>query len=170
MPDLLAHVFIAYALCRSLSFRWEWITRQYITVGMVGAFIPDLTKIKLVVSKRVVEQTIGYPFDWGSLHTGGGVFLSVLIGVVLLSTDERRRGGLLLGIGAGSHLLADSLLLTPTRHTQQLFWPLFQYRVPSPGLYLSTQPEPTLVTGGLAALVWAVHRRTTHSTTMTDAD
>jgi hypothetical protein len=82
----------------------------------------------------------------------------VLIGVALLSSGGRRRGGLLLGVGAGSHLLADSLLLTPTGHSVQLFWPLAQYTVPSPGLYLSTQPEPTLVTGAIAGIVWTIHR------------
>ncbi|WP_311173066.1 metal-dependent hydrolase [Halobellus ordinarius] len=158
MPDLLAHVFIAYSICRVLSWRWEWLTTQYVTVGMVGAFIPDLVKIKLLVPSAVVERLLGVPFDWGSLATGGGTLLSVCIGLVLLTSTERRRGGVLLGIGAGTHLLADSLLLTPTGHSVQLFWPLSQYKVPSPGLYLSTQPEPMLVTGGVAVLVWGVHR------------
>jgi hypothetical protein len=157
MPDLLAHAFLAYSIGRVLSWRWDWITTPYVTLAMVGAFIPDLTKIKLVVPAGRVNDLLGIPFDWGSLHTGGGVVLSVLIGVALLSTDVRRRGSALLAIGAGSHLFADSLLLTPTKHTQQLFWPLHQYQVPSPGLYLSTQPEPTIVTGCLAAAVWGVH-------------
>lgn len=154
MPDLLAHVFIAYVVCRLLSFRVSWLTTPYVTVGLVGAFIPDLVKIKLLAPSGVVEQALGVPFDWGSLATGGGTLLSVLIGVVLLSSAERRRGGAMLAVGAGSHLLADSLLRTPTGHTVQLFWPVSQYKLPSPGLYLSTQPEPMLVTGAVAALVW----------------
>ena len=71
---------------------------------------------------------------------------------------DRRTLLLLLGVGAGSHLLADSLLLTPTGRSVQLIWPLSQDKVPSPGLYLSTQPEPMLVTGAIALLVWGVHR------------
>ncbi|WP_372608184.1 metal-dependent hydrolase [Halorientalis litorea] len=156
MPDLLAHVLIAYTVCRTMSFHWEWITKQYITIGMMGAFIPDLMKVRLVLPSRIVEQIVGYPFGWGSLHTGGGVILSVLVGVILLSPEERYRSGLLLGVGSGTHLLTDSLLLTPTGHTQQLFWPFLQYRVPSPGLYLSTQVWPVVVTGCVAALVWAI--------------
>jgi hypothetical protein len=158
MPDLLAHVFIAYSLCRVLSWRYGWLTSQYITVGLVGAFIPDLVKVMLVLPSSVVEQALRVPFSWGSLATGGGRLLSVLIGVVLLADRERLRGGLLLGIGAGSHLVADSLLLTPTGHTVQWFWPLAQYRVPSLGLYLSTQPEPMLITGGVAVSLLLLHR------------
>ncbi len=37
MPDLLAHAFIAYSLCRVLSWRFDWLTTPYVTLGMVGA-------------------------------------------------------------------------------------------------------------------------------------
>jgi hypothetical protein len=162
MPDLLAHAFIAYSVCRILSWRVEWLSTPYVTLGMVGAFIPDLVKIKLVLPAGRVGQLLGIPFSWGSFSTGGGILLSILIGVVLLSTAERRRGGLLLAVGALSHSVADMLLLTPAgRSNQQLLWPLLQYKIPSPGLYLSTQPEPTIVTGLVAGGVWLLHRSRT---------
>jgi membrane-bound metal-dependent hydrolase YbcI (DUF457 family) len=159
VPDLLAHALIAYSLCRVCSWRYDWLTTPYVTVGMVGAFIPDLVKVRLLVPSWVIERALGLPFNWGSFHTGGGAALSVLVGVVLLRSTDRRRGGAVLALGAGSHLLADSLLLNPARRTVQLFWPLSQYRVHSPGLYLSTQPEPTAVAGAVALAVYLVHRR-----------
>lgn len=158
MPDLLAHAFIAYSICRVLSWRYPWLADQYVTVGMVGAFIPDLVKVDLLFSSETMTRVLGVPFSWGSLQTGGGVVVSVLIGVVLLAPTERRRGGALLAVGAGSHLLADSQLITASGRTIQPLWPLLQYRVPSLGLYHSTQIWPTLVAGGVAALVWASHR------------
>ncbi|MFA1610803.1 metal-dependent hydrolase [Halobellus rubicundus] len=159
MPDLLAHTFIAYSVCRVLSWRFEWISSPYLTLGMVGAFIPDLVKVRLLLPGRTVEQLLGIPFAWGSLHTGGGLVVSILIGVVLLSASERRKGGVMLTVGAVSHSVADMMLLTPMgRSNQQLLWPLLQYKIPSPGLYLSTQPEPTLVTGVVAGIVWLIHR------------
>ena len=158
MPDLLAHVFIAYSVCRILSWRLSWLTNQYITLGMVGAFIPDLVKIKLVIPDWRVEQLLEVPFSWESFTTGGGVLLSTLIGVVLLSATERRKGGIVLALGALTHLIADSLLRTPTGRSTQLLWPITQYTTPTPGLYLSTQPEPTIVTGGCAILVWGIHQ------------
>lgn len=160
MPDLLAHAFIAYSICRVLSWRFEWVSTHYVTLGMVGAFIPDVVKIKLLLPSWKIQQLLGIAFDWGSLATGGGVLLSTLVGVVLLSVDERRKGGTVLAIGAISHLIADSLLLTPTGRGVQFFWPLTQYRPPAPGIYLSTQPEPTIVTGCIALLIWITHRCT----------
>lgn len=154
MPDLLAHVFVAYGVCRVLALRRQWLTDRHVTLAMVGSVLPDLVKITLVVPGETVAHVVQMPFSWGSLHTGGGVLLSVLFGTALLSPEERRRGGVALAVGAGSHLFADSLLLTPSGRTVQLFWPLSQYRVPSPGLYLSTQPEPTIVAGLLALLAW----------------
>lgn len=158
MPDLLAHAFIAYTIFRVASWRIEWLTTPYVTVGMVGAFIPDIVKINLVLPRETVEAALGVPFSWGSLASGGGTVLSVCIGLVLLSSAERRKGGLLLAAGAGTHLLADSLLITPTGRSVQLLWPLSQYRMPTPGLYLSTQPEPMYVTGVIALCVWGIHR------------
>lgn len=158
MPDLLAHALLAYALGTALSWRLEWVDPRYVTVVMVGAFVPDLSKAQLLVRRGVVESTLGVPFDWRVFHTGGGAALAVLVGVVLARSSERRRVAALLSVGAASHLVADSLLLTPTGHTKQLFWPLVQYRVPSPGLYLSTEPGPTVLAAVLAGVVWTASR------------
>ncbi|MFB6182986.1 MAG: metal-dependent hydrolase [Haloarculaceae archaeon] len=160
MTDLLAHVLVAYSLCRVLSWRYDWLTSEYVTLGMVGAFIPDILKIQLLVPDETVARLLGVPFNWDSLQTGGGVIVSVLVGVALLATGQRRRGGLLLGLGASSHLVLDEMLLTPShRSGLQILWPLAQYRLPSPGLYLSTQPGPTLVAGGIAVLVYVLDRQ-----------
>lgn len=64
------------------------------------AFIPDLVKIKLLLPALTVGQALGFSFSWGSFNTGGGILLSILIGVILLSAPDRRRGGLLLAVGA----------------------------------------------------------------------
>ena len=156
MPDLLAHVFLSYGICLVLSWRWGWIDDRYITLGMVGSFVPDIGKVSLLLPDPFVERALGVPFSWNSFTTGGGVFVSLLIGVVLLASDQRRRGGAMLAVGAVVHLAADGLLLSPTGRTLPLFWPLAQYRLPSPGLYLSTQIEPTLVAGALAVAAWAL--------------
>jgi hypothetical protein len=59
MPDLLAHAFIAYSVCRILSWRVKWLSTPYVTLGTVGAFIPDLVKIKFLLPARTVEQLVG---------------------------------------------------------------------------------------------------------------
>lgn len=83
MPDLLAHALIAYTICTLLSWRYGWITPTYVTVGMAGAFIPDLATIDLIVSGELVEEMLGIPFDWFALHTAGGTLVSIAIGGLL---------------------------------------------------------------------------------------
>jgi len=158
MPDLLAHALIAYTVALLLSWRYAWVTAPYATVVMAGAFIPDLIKIKLLVPSGQVEQLLGIPFDWGAIHTAGGAVVAVLIGVLLVAPRERRRVGLLLALGAISHLVADALLLNPSGQSYAILWPLTRVYPPTPGLYLSTQPEPTIVTAGIALVVWTVTR------------
>jgi len=156
MPDLLAHVFLGYTIFRVLSWRYDWLTRPYVTAGMAGACIPDITKVSLLLPASTVEQLLGIPFSWSPIHRLGGVILCVLVGGVLV--DDRRWSKVLLVLlgGAGSHLFADALLTKATGRSYDVFWPLTRWQPPTPGLYLSTQPEPTLVTGLLAAIVWLV--------------
>lgn len=153
MPDLLAHAFIAYAIASVLSWRYEWLTPAYVTVAMAGAFIPDLAKVELLIRSETVEHFLGVPFDWFALHTAGGVAVAIALGVVVVAPCERLRVGLLLSLGASSHLLADGLLLNLSGRSYAMLWPLTQWHPPTPGLYLSTQPEPTLITGLIASAV-----------------
>lgn len=159
MPDLLTHALVMYVVCTVVSWRVEWLTPSYVTVGMMGAMIPDLTKVKLVVSSHRVESVLGVPFDWFALHTLGGSLVSVLIGTVLVPHGYRTRVLSLLMLGAVSHLLLDALLIGPSGHSYALLWPLTGYHPPTPGLYLSTDRWPAVGTATLAALVWLRTRR-----------
>lgn len=160
MPDLLAHALFAYALGTALSWRYEWLAPHWVTVAIVGAFVPDLVKVRLLVPDSLVTEVLGgSPFSWGALHTGGPVLLSVLIGVLAVAPRHSRRAFALLSVGAASHLLADALLANPSGRSFALVWPLTRYHPPTPGLYHSTDPWPTVATLALAALVWAIDAR-----------
>ncbi|WP_411964475.1 metal-dependent hydrolase [Haloferax sp. YSMS24] len=156
MPDLLSHALLAYILATVASWRFEWITRPYVTVAMAGAFIPDMTKVMLVFPSARVEQLLGIPFDWIGLHTTGAALCSVLVGVLLVAKTERARVFLLLAVGAASHLTADAFLLKPTGVSYPVLWPLTRIHPPTPGLYLSTDVEPAIVLGAVALVVYAV--------------
>ncbi|AKU08142.1 metal-dependent hydrolase [Haloferax gibbonsii] len=156
MPDLLAHALIAYTIATVASWRYEWITRPYVTVAMAGAFIPDMTKVMLLIPSARVEQLLGIPFDWIGLHTTGAALCSVFIGVLLVSESERRRVFVLLSAGAASHLIADAFLLKPTGLSYPLFWPLTRLHPPTLGLYLSTDIEPSIVFGAIALIVYII--------------
>lgn len=158
MPDLLAHVLLAYAVGLVLSRRYGWLSPAYVTVVMAGAMIPDLSKAALVVPGVRVEALLGVPFDWFALHTAGGVLLSILVGVTLVAPAERRRVFLLLALGAATHLFADALLLNPSGRSYPVLWPLTRYNPSTPGLYLSTEPGPTVVAGVAALVAWGLTR------------
>ena len=154
MPDLLAHALLAFAAARLAARRWPWLTRPYVTAAMAGAFIPDLTKARILLSSAATSERLGVPFAWEALHTGGAAVLCVLVGAALVTPRQRRRVALALGLGAGTHLLADAMLATPSGRSYPVFWPLTAWEPPTPGLYLSTQPWPTVAAAGLALAVW----------------
>lgn len=163
MPDLLAHALLAYGLAMLLSWRYERISPAYATVAMAGAFVPDLSKIQLLVPSGSVERLLGLPFDWFALHTAGGTLVAVLVGVAAVAPRERKPVLALLSVGAVSHLVADGLLRTPSGQSYAMLWPVTRYHPPTPGLYLSTQPEPTVAAAAFAAAVWAATRYRTRS-------
>jgi membrane-bound metal-dependent hydrolase YbcI (DUF457 family) len=159
MPDLLSHAFIAYTLCTLLALRNEWLSPQYVTIGMAGAFIPDMAKLDLVIDNVIVGNALGIPFNWFAMHTLGGAAIAVLIGVTLADAGERTRVGSLLALGAASHLLADALLIKASGRSYLVFWPITEYVPRTPGLYLSTDVWPSVVTGLLAFGTWILVRR-----------
>lgn len=154
MPDLLTHVLVAYSLATALSFRYEWLTPQYVTVAMVGAIVPDLTKISILVPSAHVEALLGIPFDWGAIHTLGGSLVALLIGALLVSKTHRRRVFLLLVLGAASHLMLDAANVNASGYSYPVLWPLTTYQPPTPNLWLSSDRWPALVSGVVAAAVW----------------
>jgi hypothetical protein len=160
MPDLLTHTLIAFTVCTGLRLQHEWLTSQHVTVAMAGAFIPDLAKAALVVESSVVASLLDLPFSWIGLHTLGGSLLSILIGVTVVVSDERRRVFGLLSLGAGSHLIADALLLKASGRSYAVLWPLTQYHPPTPGIYHSTYIWPSVVAGALALVTYIAVRRT----------
>jgi membrane-bound metal-dependent hydrolase YbcI (DUF457 family) len=159
MPDLFTHILVGYVLATLLSMRYEWLTPQYVTVAMLGALVPDLTKIKLLVPSTQVESLLGIPFDWFAIHTLGGALVAVTIGAFTTTPDRRKYIFALLLLGAISHLILDSFLLKASGYSNILFWPFIQRGIPTPGLYLSSDRWPALVTGLLAVLVWYVRYR-----------
>lgn len=154
MPDWLTHVLVGYALATACALHWDWITPRLVTLATVGALVPDLTKWKLLVPSDAVAAALGVPFDWSAFHTLGGTVVTVLALGVLLPARYRRRGLLLLALGAASHHALDLLLIQPGGYTYPVLWPLSGYRAPSADLYLSSDREPALVAGAAALVVW----------------
>ena len=165
MPDLLSRALVAYALRTLFALRYPWLTPPYVTVGMAGAFIPDVAKVELVVDPALVAALLGAPFDWFGVRTLGGAAVAALVGVTLAASEYRRCVAGLLALGAGSHLAADALLLKASGHSYPDLWPLTGYHPPTPGLYLSTAIRSSVVTGGVALVTWLLVRHLDYGAT-----
>ena len=154
MPDVLTHVLAAYILATLLSFRYDWITPAMVTVAMLGAVVPDLTKISLVIPSSTIEAMLGVPFDWFAIHTVAGSVVAVAIGALLVGSEHRKRVFLLLLLGVLSHHFLDALLINPSGYSYALFFPVTSYHPPTPGLFLSSDRWPAIVSALLAGVVW----------------
>ena len=153
MADLLTHVLAAYALATIASWRYDRLTRPWIAVVMIGALLPDLNRIGLLVTDAAIEATLGVSFDIDGIHTlGGAVFLAGVGSVVV--ADRHRRVFALLLAGALSHLLVDGFKAYADGEAGVWLYPFTWYRHPTPNLYVSSDPT-VLATALLMAVVVA---------------
>ncbi|ARS89957.1 metal-dependent hydrolase [Natrarchaeobaculum aegyptiacum] len=163
MPDLLTHVLAGYILGTILSFRYEWIRPAHVTVVMIGAALPDLAKINLLISRYEVMAVLGIPWDWFALHTLGGTVVTLLLWSLLVGPAYRRRVIALLAVGVASHHVLDALLVTRTGYTYPIFWPLTEYRPPAGNLFHSSDWLPAALSSVIAAALWQLRRRVDRS-------
>lgn len=161
MTDILTHVLTGYVLGTLLSFRYDWLRAHYVTVTMVGAILPDLTKVSLAIPSNAVGAFLGVDFDWFALHTPFGAILTAGIGAILVDDDHRRRAFALLLAGAATHFLLDALLMSPSRFSYVLLWPFEVVTLPLPMYILSSDRWPAVVAATAAGIVWFVQRTTT---------
>lgn len=158
MPDLLTHVLVGYVIGQFSQHRFSWVTKRHVTLVMVGAVVPDLNHISAVVSPEVVVATVGIPFSWVALQTGGGALLILVAVAVTFESGVRGRAFTLLWTGAVTHLLADVAISSADGRAQRVFWPLTPYRPPTPGLYQTTDLWPLTVAVVAAVVVTVMNR------------
>ena len=154
MTDVLTHVLTGFVLGTTLSFRFNWLDRRFITIVMLGAILPDVTKIGLVVPSETVQEALGLPFYWFVLHTPFGTVITASLTALLVGDDYRNRVFGLLLVGAGSHFVLDSLLINPSRFSYVLFWPVATELAPLPMLILSSDQWPAAVALCAAVAAW----------------
>lgn len=158
VADWLTHVLLAYVAATALSWRSDDVTPPLVSAAMVGALLPDLSKVALVFPASAIEDGLGIPFDWLALHRLGGVIVVVALAITVVPRD--RRGPVLgfLTLGVTTHVLADSLLYKPEGLAFEFLWPLTTYRVPVDGFYVSSDRWPAAFALALAAVAWTVTR------------
>ncbi|SNR70028.1 LexA-binding, inner membrane-associated putative hydrolase [Halorubrum ezzemoulense] len=159
MADLFTHILIGYSLGIVLSWRYEQLSYPFITAVMIGAALPDLKRIDLVLPEETVTALFGIPFTWTPLHRVGGTLLIVSIGALLVPTVYRRVVFACLAVGASSHYALDFLLYKPSGVTSPLLWPFITDGIAIDGLYLSSNRWLVVAAAALAGLIWIIDRR-----------
>jgi len=158
LADLLTHVFVGFTMGIILSWKYERIKSPHITAIMVGAAIPDLIRIRLLLDPIKIEQFLALSFSWGPLHTIGGVLVIIAVGSLLTVPKDSKLIFILLAIGAISHLFLDILLITASGYSYAVFWPFLELHPPTPGFYLSTDVWPAFASGLIALFVRTVDK------------
>lgn len=159
MADLLAHVLVPYVLLTVADWRFDWLSERWVVVGMAGAAIPDLAKVRLVVPDALVERTLGVPFSYTPIGSLGGVLLIAAAIALAFERDRRRVYGLLV-FGGFSALVVDGLRAFADGRADFWLYPLW-VRPPTPGLYVSSDPWVAPTVAVVAAGVYAIDRRRT---------
>ncbi|ELY90786.1 metal-dependent hydrolase [Natrialba taiwanensis] len=157
MADLLTHVLAAYALFTVASWRFEWLTKRWVAIAMIGALLPDLNRLGLLVTDATLESVLGVPFSLDAMQTIGGVCLLAGVGAVVLTERHRRAFGFLLA-GAFSHLVIDGLKAYADGAAGTWLYPITWYRHPTPNLYVSSDPTVLVITGIIAGSVFLYER------------
>jgi hypothetical protein len=162
MADLLTHVLVAYAILTVASWRIAWLDDRWVAVAVVGSVLPDLNRIDLLLPDETVTAVTGVPFDWGGIHTLGGVLLMAGLGALLFDREcGYVRPFALLCAGALSHVVVD----IPQRYadgetlTNLYFFPFSSWRVTTPGWYVTADRWVVVVAFGIALAVFIVDRR-----------
>jgi membrane-bound metal-dependent hydrolase YbcI (DUF457 family) len=158
MTDIFSHILIGYAVAAVISPRYDWFNDQWITVVLVGAMLPDLDKIGLVLSESVIQQTLGIPFSWEALHLPVGTLVVCGMLSVLAGDCYRRRVFGLLLLGAATHYLLDAFAVFTAGYSYPFLWPLWWQHFPAGGVYQSSDQLPVIIAGGVAAIVYLLRR------------
>lgn len=153
MAELLTHVLLAYALFTIASWRVGWLDGKWVAIGMVGATLPDLDRLWMVVRGDRVSAVLGIPFDWAAIHTLGGVVLLSGVVAMLFGSRHRRLAFGMLVMGGCTHLALDGLKAGADGHAGASLVPLSWWRPPAPGWYVSADAWVAIVAVAVALCV-----------------
>ncbi|MBZ6496473.1 metal-dependent hydrolase [Natrinema longum] len=156
MADLLSHVLLAYAGC-TIAGWYRPIPDRWIAVVMVGAVLPDLNRMTLLVASGTLEAILGVPFDLDALSTLGGAIVLAGMGAMVVADRHRRTFTALLA-GALSHLVVDGVKTYADGAAGAWLYPFTWARHPTPSLYVSSDPVVLISVGLLAGTVAGIDR------------
>lgn len=159
MPDLLTHVLGAYVLLTPVTWYVDWIDRRHVSLVLVGAIVPDISKIQLVVDGSIVADAIGRPWLWTGVHRIGPAGTLAAVGALGFERGRRLSGFGWLLAGTLVHLVFDLAVIRASGVAPPYLYPLTWWHPPAANLLLSSDVWPWMITSVLAGMVWLIDRR-----------
>jgi hypothetical protein len=157
MADLLTHVLVPYVLLTVASWQFNWLTKRWIVIGMAGAAIPDLVKLRIVLDDVVIESLLGMPFSYSPISSLGGVLL-IAGAIAILFERHRQRVLVLLFFGGLSSLVVDGLRVFADGRSGFWLYPFTWWRPPTPSLYVTSDIRVLIGTMIISAVVFSIDR------------
>jgi hypothetical protein len=149
MPDWTAHVLVAWSLATILGFRFKQFSQNNVAIVMLGALIPDIYKITLVLDSFGINVQ-GF---LSPIHLPVG---SLLIAVIIsLFFIEKRLIFLFLAMGITTHYVLDLLLFSGG---MEIFYPFSTLKFQI-GIISVTDLHITILSIILASIVFLVYKK-----------
>lgn len=159
MADLYTHILTGFILAVVISWKLEWITRPYVGAAVVGAMIPDLSRLELVFPAASIESMTGLTWSWSVLHRAGGVLLIILLITTLVPRRHMKAVFVMVLLGVASHFTLDYMLWQPSGGTNLMLWPFADIHLDFQGFYRSYHRWPAVLATITAVAVIAIDRR-----------
>jgi len=161
MAEWVTHVLVAYAVFTGVGWYIEWVDGRWVAVALVGSVLPDFDRLGLLVDDDWVTATTGVPFDWGGVHSLGGLVCLAGVGALLFGARREQVRAYLLLLGGG---LLHVALDVPQAYadgralTNNYLFPVTSWRPTTPGLYVSADRWVVIAAAALAGLVFVADR------------
>jgi LexA-binding, inner membrane-associated putative hydrolase len=147
MPDWTTHVLVAWSLGTILGFRFKQFSQRNVAILMLGALIPDIYKITLVLGSFGINLQ-GFLMP---IHLPIGSLL--IAAIISLFFIEKRLIFIFLAIGVGTHYALDLLMFSGG---MEIFYPFSALKFQI-GLISVAEVNATILSIILAAIVFLVY-------------
>jgi hypothetical protein len=148
MPDWITHVLVAWSLATILGFRFKQFSQNNVAIVMLGALIPDIYKVTLVLESFGINVQ-GF---LSPIHLPVGSLL--IAAIISLFFIEKRLIFLFLAIGIGTHYALDLLLFSGG---MEIFYPFSTLKFQI-GIISVTDFNITILSIILASIVFLVYK------------
>jgi hypothetical protein len=148
MPDWTTHVLVAWSLGTILGFRFKQFSQRNVAIIMLGALIPDLYKITLVLGSFGINLQ-GFLMP---IHLPAGSLL--IAAIISLFFIEKRLIFIFLAIGVGTHYALDLLMFSGG---MEIFYPFSALKFQI-GIISVTEIRATILSIILASIVLLVYK------------